>query len=91
MSLPMHPSLTDYDLKCKKYDIDILEKNINTLSLWSLVKYQDLTAHFCAKYILDEEYASCVEDTYICMDDILCFQTHLTKEEIVDAYTKLYG
>ena len=81
--------LSDYDLKCKKYSISELEENINYLGQWALVKYQDLTAEFCAKYILDEEYASCEEDTYICMDDILCFQRHLTKEAIIDAYNKI--
>ena len=47
-------SITDSDLKCAKYDITVLEQNMNSLSQWALVKYQDLTAEFCAKYILDE-------------------------------------
>ena len=82
-------SVNDYDLKYKKYSISELEDNINYLSQWALVKYQDLTAEFCAKYILDEEYSSCEEDTYICMEDILCFQSHLTKEAITNEYNKI--
>jgi hypothetical protein len=81
--------LSDYDLKYNKYDILILEKNIKYLSQWTLVKYQDLTAYFCAKYILDESYSSCEEDKYICMGDILCFQTHLTRDDIINEYNKL--
>ena len=81
--------LSDFDIKYKKYDIFVLEENINSLSQWALVKYQDLTAEFCAKYILDERYASCEEDTYICMEDILNFQRHLTKEAIVNIYNKI--
>jgi hypothetical protein len=83
-------SLKDYDLKCKKYDIDTLEKNIDNFSQWTLVKHQILTAYFCAKYILDEAYSSCDEDTYICMEDILCFQTHLTREEIASQYNRIH-
>jgi hypothetical protein len=82
-------SLTDYDLKCKKYDVAVLEQNINSLSQWALVKYQDLTAEFCAKYILDEQYASCEEDTYICLDDIVWFQSHIKRDEIINEYNKL--
>ena len=84
-------SISDYDLKCVKYDIAILEKNIDSLSQWALIKYQDLTAEFCAKYILDEQYASCEEDTYICLDDIVWFQSHITKEDIVNEYNKIHN
>ena len=82
-------TISDYDLKSKKYDMFTLEKNIHHLSQWTLVKYQDLTASFCAKYILDEAYSSCEEDTYICIEDILCFQQHLNRDDIVNAYNKL--
>jgi hypothetical protein len=84
-------SINDFDIKYTKYDIDLLEKHIDSLSLWSLVKYQVLTARFCAKYILNEEYASCDEDTYICMEDILTFQPHLKREDIVAEYRAIYG
>jgi hypothetical protein len=84
-------SITDYDLKCAKYDVAILEKNIDSLSQWALIKYQDLTAEFCAKYILDEQYASCEEDTYICLDDIVWFQSHIKKEDIVNEYNKIHN
>jgi hypothetical protein len=84
-------SLTDYDIKYKKYDIETLEKNIDSLSLWALLKYQDLTAHFCAKYLLNDEHASCEEDTYICIDDILYFQAHNQRSEIVAEYERIYG
>lgn len=80
---------TEFDLKIKKYDIDVLEKNIHRFGQWTLIKWQKLTAAFCAKYILDEAYASYGEDTYICMGDILCHQPHLTREEIMKECDKL--
>jgi hypothetical protein len=46
---------------------------------------QKLTADFCVKYILNEEYSSCVEETYINAYDVLQAQPHITKEELSDA------
>ena len=63
--------IQDYDLKKNKYSITILEENINYLSIKTLLYTQVLTAEFCAKYILNDEYASCVEETYICFYDVL--------------------
>ncbi len=81
--------LTDSMLRCRQYDIRILEKNINNLSLNTLLYTQKLTADFCAKYILSENYASCVEETYICVGDVLSAQKHITKRELLDAIDKL--
>ena len=74
--------IQDYDLKKNKYSITILEENINYLSIKTLLYTQVLTAEFCAKYILNDEYASCVEDTYICFYDVLQAQKHITEEEL---------
>jgi len=81
--------LDDSDLRINKYEISVLEKNIHRFGQWTLIKWQKLTAAFCAKYILDEAYASYGEDTYICMGDILCHQPHLTRDEIVAECRKL--
>jgi len=42
------------------------------------------------KYILNEEYMSCVEDTY-CLDIgyVLRRQPHLTREDIMSEYSKI--
>ena len=82
--------LNDNMLRRKKYTIDLLEKNINFLSIKTLLYTQDLTSEFCVKYILNEKYASCVEDTFICMGDVLNAKKHITKKEIYDAFNKLY-
>ena len=75
----IYEKINDHMLRYHKFDIHTLEKNINNLSLKTLLYTQTLTAEFCVKYILDEKYASCVEDTYIDMGDVLNAQPHITK------------
>ena len=82
--------LNDNMLRNKKYNIDLLEKNINFLSIKTLLYTQDLTADFCVKYILNDKYASCVEDTFIRVGDVLNAQKHITKKEIYEAFNKIY-
>jgi hypothetical protein len=77
-------------LRRKKYTIDLLEKNINFLSIKTLLYTQDLTPEFCVKYILNEKYVSCVEDTFICMGDVLNAQKHITKKQIYEAFNNIY-
>jgi hypothetical protein len=74
----------------KKYTIDLLEKNINFLSIRTILYTQDLTPEFCVKYILNDKYASCVEDTFICMGDVLNAQKHITKKQIYEAFNNIY-
>jgi hypothetical protein len=81
--------LNDFMLRYRQYDISVLEKNINNLSLNTLLYTQKLTSDFCAKYILSENYASCVEETYICIGDVLSAQKHITKKELLEALDKL--
>jgi hypothetical protein len=56
----------------------------------TLLYTQDLTAEFCIKYVLNEKYASCVEDTFLSMGDVLNAQKHITRGEIYQAFNKLY-
>ena len=83
--------LNDSMLRKKKYDIEVLEKNIYNLSMKTLLYTQDLTADFCIKYILNEKYASCVEDTFLSMGDVLNAQKHITRSAIYQAYNKVYS
>ena len=77
------PIIQNYNLMYAKYDITILEHNIDRLSLWNLLKTQILTHEFCIKYLLHpEEYGMCVEDHYISRDDILLYQPHITMEQL---------
>ena len=77
------------DLRNIKYDIETLEKNIKHINIKTCVNTQVLTAKFCVKYILNEDYMSCIEDTY-CIDKgyVLRRQSHLTDEDIMKEYAK---
>jgi hypothetical protein len=77
--------INNISLEYVKYDISVLEKNIAKFSLWNLLKTQVLTAEFCAKYILDEEFASSDEDTYICFQNVIQYQKHISENELLDA------
>jgi len=83
--------LNDSMLRKKKYDIEVLEKNIYNLSMKTLLYTQDLTADFCIKYILNEKYASCVEDTFLSIGDVLNAQKHITRAAIYQAFNKVYS
>ena len=85
----MNMLLNDTMLRNKKYDIFTLEKNIHNLSMKAILYTQNLTAEFCVKYILNEDYASCVEDTYICIGEVLRAQKHLTLADIQRVYYTL--
>jgi hypothetical protein len=82
--------LNDSMIRKKKYNIELLEKNIHNLSMRTLLYTQDLTAEFCIKYVLNEKYASCVEDTFLSIGDVLNSQKHITRSAIYQAYNKVY-
>jgi hypothetical protein len=72
------------DLYKQKYPIDILEKNIMNLSGKTLLHTQHLTAEFCAKYILNDNYYEGVEEDYLYTGDyVLSKQKHITKEDLI--------
>ena len=79
-------------LRQQKYDIAVLEENVDHINMKECVNTQILTAEFCVKYILNEDYMSCIEDTYcICIGYVLQRQPHLTREEIMAEYGKING
>ena len=76
--------IENHQLMYYKYDIETLEYNIDRLSLRKLLVTQTLTPHFCQLYLLNpEEHGMCVEDHYISIEDILLYQKHITKEELL--------
>lgn len=89
MSCFTHIELNDQDLLNKKYSIKLLEKNIDNLSISRVLNTQILTPEFCVKYILNDHYASCVEETYICDLDVLHRQHHIKQSDLIDARLKL--
>jgi hypothetical protein len=78
------------DLRINKYNIETLERNVDNLNMKTCVNTQVLTAEFCVKYVLNEDYMSCIEDTY-CIDTgyVLKRQPHLTYAEIRHEYSKI--
>jgi hypothetical protein len=79
----MDNKITDIDLRKRKYSLDVLIKNVDNLSIKTLLRWQHLDAEFCKKYILNEEY-QCAEDYYaVTIDYVLKLQPHLTYDELV--------
>lgn len=84
-------TLTNNDLRKNKYSINNLIENIHNLDSKILLATQYLDANFCIKYILDMETDSGSEDSYIFdINYILLFQKHLSKEELILSYKKIY-
>jgi len=85
----MIKKIDNLSLEYNKYSVDILEKNIDKLSLWKLLKTQILTPQFCVKYILNDEFASCDEDTYIVWQDVIRLQPHILQKDLFDVSSKI--
>jgi hypothetical protein len=85
---PNNITINDRDLLKKKYPIQVLENNIYNLSLMRILHTQELTPEFCIKYILSEDYASCVEETYICDIDVLYHQPHIRQSQLIEERQK---
>ena len=82
--------MTELNLRKYKYNLDTLEKNVDSINMKTCVNTQILSAEFCVKYVVNEDYMSCIEDTY-CLDIgyVLRRQPHLTREEILLEYSKI--
>ena len=81
----------DPDLYNHKYDIEFLEKYVKYFNEKTLLQTQMLTAKFCIIYILDMDIDNGSEDSYLFdMPYILSYQTHITKEEMYEAYNKYF-
>jgi hypothetical protein len=81
----------DRDIMIHKYDISILEKNINHLNEKIVLYTQKLTAKFCIEHILNLDIDSGSEDSYLYdKTHILKNQPHITEEEFNDAFHKYY-
>jgi hypothetical protein len=77
--------ITNSDLRNNKnkYSLLELEANINNLQIKIVLNTQTLNADFCAKYILDENRATCEEDLWLIdVGYVLTKQPHITREEL---------
>ena len=76
--------ISDFTLLKQKYDIEVLERNLEKLDKKILLATQVLTAGFCIKYIWEPETDSGSEDSYIYdFTYILDFQPHLTEDDLI--------
>lgn len=84
-------SITDFTLLKNKYQIDILERNVEKLDKKILLATQELTAEFCIKYIWDPDTDSGSEDSYIYdFDYILDFQPHLNESQLISIANNIH-
>ena len=84
-------SITDFTLLKNKYQIDILERNVDKLDKKILLATQELTAEFCIKYIWDPDTDSGSEDSYIYdFAYILDFQPHLNESQLISIANNIH-
>ena len=80
--------ITNDDIFKNIYPIKILENNIDNLNLkYILITQKNLTAEFCVKYILNEDYIYCkdeIDETIAYIDAILYYQRQLTRKDLLD-------
>lgn len=96
--------ITDDDLYTDQYDLESIAYSIKVwpflsrderlrykrIRLYTLLRRQKLTGEFCVRYILNGRY-SCTEEEHLITDrTILRLQPHISKEELIKAWTK-YG
>lgn len=78
-----YKKINDSDFRKKLFPIEELIKNIDNLSIKTLLRWQKLDADFCKKYILNEEYQSVEEQYLITIEYILKRQPHLTYDDLI--------
>ena len=68
------------------YSIDYLKENIKDFSLWAILHTQTLTPDFCVEYLLmpDNKYAKDEDDEVIYINNILYWQRHITKDDLLN-------
>jgi hypothetical protein len=79
----MEKLLTDSDLRKHKYPLHLLVQNVDYLSVSALVRWQQLDADFCKKFILNEVYQSVEEQYKIDLQYVLKYQPHLTYDALI--------
>ena len=78
-------SISKDDLYKNQYDYNTLKTNIYVVSLLDIVKTQKLSAEFCVKYILNEDFHFLEEEQSITIDTVLTYQPHISSLDFVNA------
>lgn len=81
--------ITKEDLYKNQYDYETLKANIYAVSLMDILKTQKLTADFCAKYILNEDFQFLDEDQNITVHTINQYQPHILNVDLIIALIKV--
>jgi len=76
------------DLYNNNYETDILIKNINRLDMVEILKTQYLDIDFVINYILNKEYQCMPNEEDIDIHDIIRYQPHLNRNNIIKEYNK---
>jgi hypothetical protein len=74
--------ITKQDLYNNQYDYITLKTNIYAVSLLDILKTQRLTADFCVKYILNEDFQILDEDQNISLDMVKKYQQHISDSDL---------
>jgi hypothetical protein len=69
------------ELHSKQFSEEELIKMIDDCEKKHIYKTQKVSMKFIVEYLLNPKYDWCVEDSYICLSDILPHQPHLTYED----------
>ena len=71
------------DLTLYQYDTSILKKNLPNLDMVVILRTQTLDIDFIVDYILNDEYQILESEKNIDIYDVLSFQKHINKDELV--------
>ena len=74
--------ITNLDLYSNRFPINVLESNIDSLDLRTLIKTQNLTYDFIVNYVLNDEYQITPEEKTIDMYDVVYNQPHININEL---------
>ena len=76
-------NITTDDLYKNLYNYETLKEHVYVVSLLDIVKSQKLSAEFCVKYILNENFQFTKEEQSITVDTVLTYQPHITLLDLV--------
>jgi hypothetical protein len=80
--------ITKEDLYNNQYDYETLKANIYAVSLIDILKTQILSADFCVKYILNENFQLTDEDQGITLEMVKKYQPHILNLDMVGAIVR---
>lgn len=78
-------SISKDDLYKNQYDYETLKTNIYVVSLLDILKTQKLTADFCVKYILNNDFQFSDEEQLITIDLVKKLQPQISNLDLVNA------